>query len=56
MNSEEESWNPLIPFREGYGIRVPSYTYWNVAYGLSLEGNLNLNNQFFLCHCKFQFN
>ena len=38
MNKEDESWVHSIPFIDGYGIRRPSYTYWNLAYALTFKG------------------
>ena len=39
MKKDDETWEKSVPFVDGYGIKIPSYTYWNLAYALTLKGN-----------------
>ena len=44
MKKEDETWEKNVPSIDGYGIKIPSYTYWNLAYALTLKGNFSIKN------------
>jgi hypothetical protein len=54
MNKEDETWEKNVPFVDGHGIKIPSYTYWNIAYALTLKGNFSIHE--FLYNKNFESN
>lgn len=44
MFRDLETWNYDVEFRDGFGLRNPSFSHWTVAYALSLNGAIKLMN------------
>jgi hypothetical protein len=42
LDIKDEAWEKKVPLVDGYGIAIPSYSYWNIAYALTLKGKLFL--------------
>ena len=40
MNINDESWLEMVQNKMGYGLKVPSFSHWTLAYALSLSGRL----------------
>ena len=38
MDRRSERWNEEVDLRDGFGLRVPAFSHWTVAYALSLRG------------------
>ena len=56
MKKEDETWEKSVPFVDGYGIKIPSYTYWNLAYALTLKGNCSNIHKRILVPSSFKRN